>query len=592
VSELVKFLLLLAFLFIIVQIVARYIKNKFFRKLPPTEKQVNHDGHKDYKLRELISSVVIGFAVALIIHFIHTWPVIMNMEDASLDLVMGIGGFQQKPEDVPHIVILDVDEETHKEWDFPLITPRNHLKTLIETTVQAKAQLVVVDIDLSRETPWELEELSKEGTLALTDNEKSLIGEISTKFVRHPFDQSLYDYIHDYKAKCETNQENGQNGCVPIILHGVTPEREVNDNSDGLSETGFLKQAVENSAPYIQWASAVFMEKPSQPTARRALLWQPICSTTTESQTVVNALPSMALLVAAWFQNDIFKEPQNFMQFHDNVFVREKDKVLSQLKSLNSRCSSEGHSQNFPLTFTIGKLKGEMKHRIRYTIPWKQVKVPDKCDDKNEKCVFEIQQAKKFVLASNELKAKLNAKVVIIGGSYRYNRQGDIHLTPLGKMPGALLLSNTVYSILQVQGEKSEENRWENWETPLKLLIEVILVALMSIMMLYWKALIAGVVMLCEIVILFFNPVEGLINNLLLIFFLAGIIGIVVIAKELHFFRMIVSVAVITLLLLLLNVFLIDWFGQNTWLGLAIPLIAVLFHQVVDSIECCHNKNE
>lgn len=581
-SQLVGFLLLLVVLFTVAQLVVwgvgHVLGNRFNKKI------TSHNG------REIISSLFVGLLVACMIDFLHSNPAlpIEEIEDASMDLVMGIEGFRQKYEEVPHIVILDIDEKIHKNWGYPLITPRNHLKTLIETAVEAKAQLVVVDIDLSRDTPFsELKKLTKEEQ---TSGEKERdLEKAANQFELHPFDQVLYNYILNYKEKCK----NEQSGCVPIVLFGHPPERIENKGIGQISKAGFLGPAVEKSDPYVQWVTAEFLTKLYQPVVRRVSLWEPVCSK--ETQKVEDIIPSMTLLVATWYRNGILQQPEKFQQFQDNIFTPSKDKFLSQLNDL--KCEDSQYVPN--TTFNIGKLEGHMTERIYYSIPWNnkesnKTKVPDKCTND---CILEVQRAGDFIFTSDKSKldenSSLKDKVVIIGGSYLYNRAGDIHLTPLGEMPGVLILSNAIYS--QLQGE---ENSWEKLledklglhipESLLKCVIEGILIIIMSLMMMH-KKFFYGMVGCCYVLIFVLFKAEIVAMSPLMmigVVIISAVIGFVIyLVTQKRFYEIVLSAAIITFLLLGANAYLVSWFERSTWFGFAIPLIAVMFHQVVDAVD-------
>ena len=77
----------------------------------------------------------------------------------------------------------------------------------------------------------------------------------------------------------------------------------------------------------------------------------------------------------------------------------------------------------------------------------------------------------------------LTDKIVVIGGSYSDGH--DIHQTPLGRMPGALVLLNSIHSLLQYGNIKP----LPDWS---KFFVTALLIALMGMIFLYvnsfWKA--------------------------------------------------------------------------------------------------------
>lgn len=97
--------------------------------------------------------------------------------------------------------------------------------------------------------------------------------------------------------------------------------------------------------------------------------------------------------------------------------------------------------------------------RLIYTIPWKGIS--------NTNHVF----AGDILAAADPSSDFLKDTVVVIGASFAESR--DIHATPLGNMPGALILLNAVKSM----------NQWGQIKTPpswIKWLIEAILIVFMA----------------------------------------------------------------------------------------------------------------
>jgi len=638
VSQLVGFLLLLIISFTVVQLFFRFVGwfvKKFipsinsayecfierlvkivewFAKLFAKQEDKNQVQKMREKMRELVSSVGVGLLVAFIIHFAHTLPVVMDIEDASMDLVMKIRESilpSKKEEKVPQFVVLDIDEETYKEWHYPPFTPRNYLKNLIETAVKAEAQLVVVDVDLSQETPFnELKNLT-EGT----NNERNL-AVAAKKFVRHPFDQALYDYLYNYKRDCENNQASGQPGCVPIILFGPAFTKIGDGGLNNVTKIGFLESAVDKSIPYIQWAPATFLQSPDQ-VVRRWPLWQPVCAENGQAEGSV--IPSMALLVALWFRNSISEHPKSLLQFQKKV-----SEDLNIFKPSGSECQNKQYNRDFSESLERGSNhengpninvlkdlevelgKGITSQRIFYRIPWKSkgrnesgeeeeylpprlpYQVPLGCSTND--CVLDIKSAMGLIpspLGSRPDLGFLKDKIVIIGGSHNYGGgKGDIHFTPLGEMLGALLIVNATYSLLQ--GDmKPLEAKVGHGGILLKCLIDGVLIVLMSAMMMWWPIFYLVVVSCGSLVTYYYglNP-EGIKAIGL---FLIGSILVILVAKLSRFFKMVLSATIIIGLLLLVSVQLA---GQGTWFEVTIPLIAALFHQIVDAVEGHHKKDD
>lgn len=54
------------------------------------------------------------------------------------------------PSALPPFTLFDIDERTYRQWGSPRLIPRDKLKSLIERAVQGGADVVVIDVDLSR----------------------------------------------------------------------------------------------------------------------------------------------------------------------------------------------------------------------------------------------------------------------------------------------------------------------------------------------------------------------------------------------------------------------------------------------------------
>jgi CHASE2 domain-containing sensor protein len=100
----------------------------------------------------------------------------------------------------------------------------------------------------------------------------------------------------------------------------------------------------------------------------------------------------------------------------------------------------------------------------------------------NRETILTVFSAKTSVSA-----AALKDNIVVIGGSYSDGR--DMHSTPLGSMPGALIIINAIHSLLQ-HGEIKPSPIW------LKLLLTAIAIILVSILFMYlssfWSVIFTG----------------------------------------------------------------------------------------------------
>ncbi|OQW90703.1 MAG: hypothetical protein BWK78_06380 [Thiotrichaceae bacterium IS1] len=365
-----------------------------------------------YFYRRLLSNLVVGLTTSLLLIVFHDTPVLKNLEDIATDWTMQI--YQQvipsrQERGIPPFVLLNIDDETYQSWNEPLIPPRNRLKNLIAAAVEAKARLVIVDIDLSRES-------LVEGLL------------LPNGFQRHPYDQELDDYLRHYATNCRGREEV----CPPIIL---TRSIKAADAAVPTIRPTFLDEVVAQSVPYIQWGARLFYYLPSDHVVRRSVLWQPVC---VKDQPGI--IPSVELLVAALIRNGVRQG---------------RELIRNSLERFKPNCRDNFSKNQFlpeDIIF-IGDLIMTLKEpqqRIMYSMPWL-------AENKTSNLSFLSDQRREpistIIPAHYYSEANITAslevfenQIVVIGGSYRDGR--DIYLTPIGDMPGSLILINAIHSLL------------------------------------------------------------------------------------------------------------------------------------------------
>lgn len=440
-----------------------------------------------------------GLFVAISLIYFHHTPWLMNIEDSAMDWTMKIRNGKIPAADVPSITWLNIDDKTHQTWGEPMFTPRDKLKSLIVTAVQAQAKLVMVDIDLTRPS-LPLHELKQQN--------KTL----------HPSDQALIDYLNDYGQQC---QKNISDVCPVIILtRSFRPPQGVVQ----IIRPSFLDRIVDST--YVQWASPIFYHSMDQ-IIRRWWLWQPTCDHAGNS----GVIASIELLAAALVINHHLSPQQ---------VQKDLEEDLGEFKH---GCSLTFHE--LPVgdkNLQLGGLKvhagfNTIFQRIMYNMSWTEVKDASSINilsDSNGGRVLDVVSAYHFTdYAKNEgLQARLKGKIVIIGGSHYDSR--DFHQTPIGKMPGALIIINALRSLL-VHEEIDPLPLWG------KLLVEILLIILISLTFAYFKS----------------------------------------------FWGMIISGTVIILILLPSSIILLSY---GLWLDYAIPLLAVQLHQMAAEFEEVHHK--
>jgi CHASE2 domain-containing sensor protein len=528
--------------------------------------------------RKLVINLIIGLSFTwILLTFLYDIPFLREREDQGMDLVMQLNkgiipSFQKNH--IPHFVFLDIDDETHQNWGEPLFTPRNKVKELIATAVEAEAKLVIVDIDLSRETPIEGLELSKLPTpiagleLPKPPYDQELYNYLDNatacKLSKHPYDQELYDYLENYATACK-NKEN-KSPCPPIILLRTFSKRpncslsildiitKKNLNLPILTpRASFLDELVERSAPYIQWGSALFSLSADQ-VERRWWLYQPIC---VQQQSEI--VPSIELLAAVLIRNSSFQQqPIDWKSF----LVKSESYFSGYSSSQPGKPIEIGN-----LTINLDDTILGIRQRIMYKIPWEVSEEPpcskvlsekSPCSvndkDKSEKVLNfrHVNDKDKQVIlrvypVHDYKRWKINFKntIVVIGGSYRDS--GDIHLTPIGEMPSAMILINAIHSLLQYGTIESLTIGW-------KLLFQTGLIILVCVLSAGFEYLIMK----------WFPLRSNLLSNLLYDFSLISWVFIILLIVPISIVLLRYGIwldFVIPLMLIQINLTM-QWFGQ------------------------------
>jgi CHASE2 domain-containing sensor protein len=375
--------------------------------------------------RNLIVNQVIGLSLlSLIIFLAPIIPHIMELQDATLDIAMEVysGNIPPRAEKFPAFILLDIDKETHQAWGSPDFTPRDKLTNLIDVAVKAKARLIVVDINVTKATP--------------TNNETSSDDSPQNEETLHEHAQKLVAYLRNYIAQCQTQTDKSK--CPPIILIRTFDDTQ---NSLPKPNISFLEEVgIMQSVPYVQWATARFYAVGEQSPFRRYWkLGQPLC---TEDQQP-RVIPSVVLLVTA-----LIKKECTQLKMQEAL-------DLIQPQSCNNNSPA---SLNFcGLNISTDTNFQEVGQRVMYRIPWSNhmnkngvvipPKLPYKVYDSQAKPILTILPAESYAESQPQVDLEpLSDSIVIIGGSYDTN---DHHVTPIGDMPGALVIINSLHTSLQ-----------------------------------------------------------------------------------------------------------------------------------------------
>jgi CHASE2 domain-containing sensor protein len=332
-----------------------------------------------------------------------------RIADSMIRLAEKVAGV---PGSAVPFVFIDIDNATWRSWQAPLVTPRDRVARLLAAVAHSKPRVIVLDINLS----WADPDPSRQNTL--------------TQFLR------------DYPAS----------GPALILLRsGISPDR---DESRYPFErpTPFddiiARRLAEDPAPLIRWATAYF-DVDSDSIIRRWRIAETFCNKVPgrDGPRSPVVLPSVYLLAAA-----IAVRPK-----HAKGVVEEVDSALQELvpSSCNAGPQPPVHIHGMPHPVIAGA--AEPGNRIIYSIAWDEDRPalgPFALIGSERVPLVSVRPARLIVSAGSSSGIDgLENRIAIIGGSYADS--GDLHRTPLGIMPGALLIANATHALM-VNGTPEE----------------------------------------------------------------------------------------------------------------------------------------
>ena len=432
----------------------------------------------DKNKRHILVNMSIGLGISLALNVFHLPPWFREKEENALDWVIAMNagtryGLSPSSSDRPEhfYAFVDVDEWTYRTWGEPLFTPREKLAELIKDVVSAQPSLVIVDVELdhsNRDTP------------------------------KH--DVELQNILAGLPA-----------GPPVILVKSLRPSLKPNSLPE--PRQSFLDQIV-SASDRLFWASPTFLSDDSQSIRRWKIA---VCAAQNQEPTL---LPSVQLLAYALLSHG----PQG------NLL----GELTTQLKKNMEVCSggtndAQGSlvlgSQPFPLD------ENGQENRILYSM--KQGIAPQMIQVGQEERPLFVSLPAQAILsggAETSLQDTLHNRIVIIGGSFVDSH--DIHKTPLGAMPGAMIILNSLRSLFTYGVDHHP-----SWMV--SVFIEVGLIILMSF---FFK---------------WFNS----------------------------FWGMLLSGAIIIVILLPASLFA---FHYGVWLDFAIPLGAVQIHRLAEELKKKH----
>lgn len=402
----------------------------------------------DSQAGRIFKNAMMGLVAVLALNFLSDLPMVKQDSDMAMDWLIRMNagtGSTENPRLRP-FVFIDIDEQTFRAWNEPLYTPREKLLQLIRTAVEAKAAVVVVDIELSRAMGVE--------------------------------DSTLSRYLESL-----AQQQNSQT----TVLFARGLRTHVADSNYRQERSSFLDPLVEQSS-MLRWGTTAF-DVDFDDKIRRWRLSEQVCNSI-DGKVTPKVLPSIHLETLTALDTNPLAARQRAQAALQNQLPASCDVRTS---------ASNGDSiQLAGVRLTLDG--GELKRRILYAFPWRlrdgEARQTFTWQGQADFPLLAVKPAYLFTESGAEIqKPSWQGQIVVIGASHAEGR--DLHMTPLGEMPGSLILINAIHSLL-AYGEAHTSPGW------LALLVEIVAVLALSVLFasisFFWGMIITGSIVLFVLV--------------------------------------------------------------------------------------------
>ncbi|MCV6638787.1 CHASE2 domain-containing protein [Candidatus Albibeggiatoa sp. nov. NOAA] len=409
-------------------------------------------------VKKFTLNLFIATSIILFLFLFRNYPPLIEIEDIGMDMLLQLHEEQIQPlqnNKVNAFTFIDIDRKTHEAWEYPTFTPRDKLKALIQVAAEKNPQFIVINIDISRHTP-----IDKKNGVNIHSSDAQLL-----KYLKNDFPKLCDNnkncpkliFVKNFKQPSEKKAE----------LYGQVKQFLYTPRTIQRAYSSFLDNVIDNS-PHMFWATTLYNIS-SDHVLRRWFLSVPICNVHNEP----SLLPSVQLLVSKLSQTDKYET------------------TYQELTQSTHQCTDN----NYYVDNNISRYG----NHILYTMPWKQPLYSD-ANNFLPRYRLPYQDGKSIALSvypaqlllTNENAINLNNQMVIIGSSN--SEFQDMFHTPLGEMPGSLVIVNSTYSLLQYGQIKSVNSGY-------KLILTIITILIMSILFTFlhktiWISLIAGSVVI------------------------------------------------------------------------------------------------
>jgi CHASE2 domain-containing sensor protein len=346
------------------------------------------------------------------------------------------------------MALIAIDDNSYRDWGFPVITPHDKLQALIEKAVQGGANVIAVDLEIA----W-----ANEGYVR-TDAQLPL----------SPTDQTLADYLHKL---------NESNTVPPIILTGMYRNPLENNIVNGeawLEKVPSFLDRVLKAEKNVFWASSLF-DIDEDRFWRRGQLTPLVCE-----NGHLTLVPSLALLTALAQLHMTDSETQSARQAIRDLKMRlnhwtkqfacdielEGKKTLAQLVSKAGMTPAFSKVQMPDFTVTLPQKGGinDKSHLINLIADEEAARIiyrfapPEPSSSETKRQVFIKIYSAVDVLAYDIIDFK--DKIVFIGTTHQDNC--DRHPIPIRELidvDGVYIVANATDTLLRFGQVQSQSQR-------------------------------------------------------------------------------------------------------------------------------------
>lgn len=388
------------------------------------------------KWAEFLFACAFGLLLEVILLFQHQPPIAAvrwsgdKIADAMIRLAERTANSLSSS---PAFVFINIDDKTWREWGSPLITPRARLAELIDCVARSGPLAIVVDVDLAfsehdTANGAESDTRNIEASSCVGRREREASGQ-----------RALNATLKDYET-----------GFPPLLLvrnlinHPFAEPERLPDVRPTAYEAAVARH--EN----IAWTTPLF-EKDSDGNVRRWRLVELACS---GKEPVV--IPSVHL-AAAMIAREALNGPHRGVT--EGPPLKRLQNVLTEHFHPEgcTRVHTSAHDDGEPLELgsafsgapvTIDE--EQVSKRVIYRVGWQHDAValgPLVESSATSRVQLVAIRPADTVLSgeADEPIPGIQGRIAVIGGSF--SDSGDWHQTPLGRMPGALLIINAAHAL-------------------------------------------------------------------------------------------------------------------------------------------------